>query len=274
VWVRGKVWNAVEDGEGKLEVELLVTDDTPISVRAMPMFHLRKIPIPIAKREKIVTVIEDKKEVGVTLSRPGFVAKTPKGLAQAWPFIDAPDDHAQMPLLSTATHVTDESHYMSAMQRGFPAVPEKRYALTAYSAQTLARQPRAASTAKKWQGSQDRWHRTGGYNPGPPCGLYPRRGGGVGGGGGTVATTRARALAGVWGRPAAAPEMPFDQSHAYGMARDPLLPGAKSGGTRAGRSSTAARGGRKGGGASSSVRARSDAYARAHQHDMFTVENR
>ena len=181
VWVRGKVWNAVEDGEGKLEVELLVTDDTPISVRAMPMFHLRKIPIPIAKREKIVTVIEDKKEVGVTLSRPGFVAKTPKGLAQAWPFIDAPDDHAQMPLLSTATHVTDESHYMSAMQRGFPAVPEKRYALTAYSAQTLARQPRAASTAKKWQGSQDRWHRTGGYNPGPPCGLYPRMGGGGGG---------------------------------------------------------------------------------------------
>ena len=94
-----------------------------------------------------------------------------------------------------------------------------------------------------------------------------------------MATTRARALAGVWGRPAAAPEMPFDESHAYRMARDPLLPGPESGGTRGGgrrgRSSTAARGGRKGSAAasSSSVRQRSDAYARAHQHDLFTVEN-
>ena len=56
VWVRGKVWNAVEDGEGKLEVELLVNDDTPISVKGMPMFHLRKIPVPVAKKAKIVTV--------------------------------------------------------------------------------------------------------------------------------------------------------------------------------------------------------------------------
>ena len=56
VWVRGKVWNAVEDGDGKLEVELLVSDDTPISVKGIPMFHLRKIPTPVAKRAKIVTV--------------------------------------------------------------------------------------------------------------------------------------------------------------------------------------------------------------------------
>jgi hypothetical protein len=63
-------------------------------------------------------VIEKKKEVGATLARPGFVAQTPKGLGQAWPYVDAPDDHAHMALLSAATHVTDESHYMSAMQRG------------------------------------------------------------------------------------------------------------------------------------------------------------
>ena len=63
--------------------------------------------------------------------------KTPvaRGLGQSWPFIDGPDDEVDRPLLSTATHVTDESHYMSSVQRGFPAVAEKRYALTPFSAQ-------------------------------------------------------------------------------------------------------------------------------------------
>ena len=130
---------------------------------------------------------------------------------------------------------------------------EKRYALTQYSAQTLARGGAAAAK------SQDRWHRTGGYNPGPPSGLYPRRGGGGGGEGGKVVTTRARAMAGVWGRPAAAPEVPLDPSPAHGMARDRLLPGTRGGAARGG----ATRGG------SLSVRQRSQAYAKAHKHDVF-----
>ena len=130
---------------------------------------------------------------------------------------------------------------------------EKRYALTQYSAQTLARGGAAAAK------TQDRWHRTGGYNPGPPSGLYPRRRGGGGGEGGQVMTTRARAMAGVWGRPAAAPEVPFDQSPAIRMPRDLLLPGTRGGGTRGG--------GTRGGGLS--VRQRSEAYAKAHKHDVF-----
>ena len=67
-------------------------------------------------------------------------------------------------------------------------------------------------------------------------------------------TTRARAMAGVWGRPAAAPEVPFDPSPAHGMSRDRLLPGTRGGAIRGG---------------SLSVRQRSQAYAKAHKHDVF-----
>ena len=78
------------------------------------------------------------------------------------------------PLLSTAKHAADESHWLSAIQRGFEPVPEKRYALTQHSAQTLFRQQRQARGGGAAAGSAgsaglisgDRWQRTGGYNPG------------------------------------------------------------------------------------------------------------
>ena len=56
-----------------------------------------------------------------------------------------PDDNAEQALLSTATHATDESHYMSAIQRGFPVLPEKRYALTQFSVQSVRARTRAGT---------------------------------------------------------------------------------------------------------------------------------
>ena len=203
VWVRARVWASVmddDDGVEKLEVELLVTEQSALSVIKMPMFHVRKIPLPAVKKAKVKTVEVQHEEEGVELARPGFVATVPRGLAQAWPFVDAHDDDAMQPLLSTTAHASDESHLMATVQRGFPVVPEKRYALTPFSAQTLVRK----GTVPRLDG--DRWTRTGGMNPGPPSGLYPRKGGGARGGlQANPHAVRARALAGVWGRPAAAP---------------------------------------------------------------------
>jgi hypothetical protein len=189
-----------DDGVEKLEVELLVTEQSALSVIKMPMFHVRKIPLPAVKKAKVKIVEVQHEEEGVELARPGFVATVPRGLAQAWPFVEAHDDDAMQPLLSTTAHASDESHLMATVQRGFPVVPEKRYALTPFSAQTLVRK----KTVPRLDG--DRWTRTGGMNPGPPSGLYPRKGGGAGGGlQANPHAVRARALAGVWGRPAAAP---------------------------------------------------------------------
>lgn len=43
MWVRGKVWMQVQDTDGydKFEIELFVTDDSPISIRSIPLFHIR-----------------------------------------------------------------------------------------------------------------------------------------------------------------------------------------------------------------------------------------
>ena len=66
------------------QVELLVTEDSPISVRTLNLFHLRKLPIPLAKKDKVVTVVEEKAQEAVALARPGFVAVVPKGVGQVW----------------------------------------------------------------------------------------------------------------------------------------------------------------------------------------------
>jgi hypothetical protein len=132
VWVRGRVFSPMDDtdGDNKVEVELLVTHDSPISIHSFALFHIRKIPVAAEKKKKVEVIVEAKEVLAVSYKTP-----VARGLGQSWPFIDGPDDEVDRPLLSTATHVTDESHYMSSVQRGFPAVAEKRYALTPFSAQ-------------------------------------------------------------------------------------------------------------------------------------------
>lgn len=131
VWVRGRVFSSMGEGDDdKVEVELLVTQDSPIAIHPCALYHIRKIPVPVDKKKTVEAVAEAKEVVTIAYKTP-----VARGLGQSWPYIDGPDDQADRPLLSTATHVTDESHYMSSLQRGFPAVPEKRYALTPFSAQ-------------------------------------------------------------------------------------------------------------------------------------------
>jgi len=76
---------------------------------------------------------------------------------------------------------------------------------------------------------------------------------------------RARAMAGVWGRPAAAPYLENESSESSAiLSSHPILGGrARGGGARRGR------GGAKGGVAETSVRDRTSAYARSHRDDMF-----
>ena len=167
---------------------------------------------------------EEKEEVfldpAVSLSRPGFVAKLPRGLGQAWPFIDGTSSTSvdNQPLLSMVTGTEDAGVSLSSLQSGFPLVPEKRYALTQYSAQTVFRKPRAISGGAA---ARDRWTATGGFNPGLPSAFYPRKAGIQGSTGGDNKSNRvaprARALAGVWGRPAGAPHVEHS-----GVARDLL----------------------------------------------------
>mmetsp|Transcript_22553 Transcript_22553/g.55617 ORF Transcript_22553/g.55617 Transcript_22553/m.55617 type:complete len:214 (+) Transcript_22553:2-643(+) len=157
---------------------------------------------------------------GTTLSRPGFVAKVPRGLGQAWPFVDEgyEEDATQRMLLSKAQHPDDASHMRAMLIRGFPPVPEKKYALTAHSAQSQVR----ASARKQ----KDRWSSTGGINPGPAYGTYPpkrevRPN--------TIRMPAAvRSLAANWGQPLLAPAIPPGGTEAVlrgtGKLRAPAVP--------------------------------------------------
>jgi hypothetical protein len=145
-----------------LQVDYQVTYESAISVAPHHIWHIRRMIVPKPKGAKKAAVAEaDTKDKGVTLSRPGWPVKVPKGLAQGFPFLDAgfEEDPSQRMLLSTAMHADDDSHLRAGVERGFPAVPEKRYALTQYSAQAKSQGGRV-----RVQPPKDRWSSTGSKN--------------------------------------------------------------------------------------------------------------
>lgn len=160
-WVRARVFSP-PDGGMALQVDYQVTYESAISVAPHHIWHIRRLIVPKPKGAKKAAAAEaDTKDKGVTLSRPGWPVKVPKGLAQGFPFLDAgfEEDPSQRMLLSTAMHPDDDSHFRAGVERGFPAVPEKRYALTQYSAQARSQGGRV-----RVQPPKDRWSSTGEQN--------------------------------------------------------------------------------------------------------------
>ena len=157
VFIPGQVWSKHKD---EVQVQLNVKESSELSVIDHPLYHVRFLQeVEVVTEESYDLELVDKPKIRRALNVP----VVPKGVGQAWPFVQAPDLRDRIllrPLLSVASQSSDDSHHRSSVLRGFPSVPEKRYSLTAFSAQAHR---------------SDRWSKAEGLNPGPPSFLYPSR---------------------------------------------------------------------------------------------------
>eukprot|EP00960_Hanusia_phi_P077016 768637-Hanusia_phi.AAC.16 len=158
VFIPGQVWSKHKD---EAQVQLEVQETSDLSIIDHPLYHIRVLDEVVQPVEEYFDLEPVEKP---KIRRSLNVPVVPKGVGQAWPFLQAPDlqqdQILQRPLLSVASHSSDDSHYRSSIFRGFPSVPEKRYSLSPFSAQS---------------NRPDRWSKAECLNPGPPSYLYPSK---------------------------------------------------------------------------------------------------
>ena len=84
VWVCARVFTGPATAAAMhIQAEFAVTESTPLSIAAHPLYHVRKVASSaVAMFQSAHVEEEELGEEQINLNRPGWVANTPKGLVR------------------------------------------------------------------------------------------------------------------------------------------------------------------------------------------------